>query len=327
MITTRTPFRISFAGGGSDLADYYRRFGGAVLSTSINKYMYLSIHPYFYKDKTLLKYSQTELVDNIDNIKHNIIREVFKMYDIHGVDFVSIADIPGGTGLGSSSSFTVGLINLCNAYKSIYMNKYNIAESACEIEIEKLNEPIGKQDQYAAAFGGLNYVQFNKDDSVTVERLPLNKEVQTNIENNLLMFYLGNVRSASSILNTQKTEISSSAKKQDVMHWMVALVDDLKKSLLKQEIDILGEILHEGWLLKKSLTNSISNPVIDEYYELARQHGAVGGKLLGAGGGGFMLFYVRQEDQPHFIEKMTKELNICNFKFDNTGTSVIYYND
>ena len=162
MIIVRTPFRVSFAGGGSDLANYYEKYGGAVLSTAINKYSYLCMHPYFFKDGYFLKYSQTELVDDVNDIKHNIIREVFKLYNIRGVDLNSSADIPSGTGLSSSSAFTAGLIHLCNAYNETYMTKEEIAEQACHVEIDLLNEPIGKQDQYACACGGLNFIEFEK---------------------------------------------------------------------------------------------------------------------------------------------------------------------
>ena len=177
MIIVRTPFRVSFAGGGSDLANYYEKYGGAVLSTAINKYSYLCMHPYFFKDGYFLKYSQTELVDNVNDIKHNIIREVFKLYNIRGVDLNSSADIPSGTGLSSSSAFTAGLIHLCNAYNETYMTKEEIAEQACHVEINLLNEPIGKQDQYACACGGLNFIEFEKSGKVNLEKVYLTTEV------------------------------------------------------------------------------------------------------------------------------------------------------
>lgn len=325
MIITRTPFRISFAGGGSDLKNYYEKYGGAVLSVSINKYMYLSLHPYFQEDKYLLKYSKTEAPDTLDEINHPIIREVFRKYDIKGVDFNSSADIPAGTGLASSSAFTVGLINLCNVYTDKYMNKTDIAELACTVEIEDLKEPIGKQDQYACACGGLNFIEFYKDGVVDVEKLYLPTDAYHVLEKNLLMFYVGKTRAAGSILAEQKKNTTEDCAKIANLHKMVNLANDLKTELLEGNVNVMGEILHTGWMYKKELANGISNPDIDYYYEIARQNGASGGKLLGAGGGGFLLFYVEEQHRSR-VRQALKDLKEINFKFDNKGTSVIYYN-
>lgn len=325
MIITRTPFRISFAGGGSDLANYYEKYGGSVVSVTINKYMYLLLHPYFHKDSYLIKYSKTENPNNVDDIKHPIIHTLFKKYGIHGVDFNSTADIPAGTGLASSSAFTVGLINLCNAYTDKYMNKEDIAKLACEIEIEDLKEPIGKQDQYACACGGLNFIEFYKDGVVDVEKLYLLSGAYHKLEKNLLMFYTGQTRSAGSILAEQKKNTSNDEAKVNMLHKMVALSRDLKQELLQGNVDSMGEILHTGWMYKKELANGISNPDIDHYYDLAMKNGASGGKLLGAGGGGFLLFYVK-EDNREQLRKALTDLKEINFSFDNKGTSVIYYN-
>ncbi len=325
MIITRTPFRISFAGGGSDLRNYYEKFGGSVVSVSINKYIYLSMHPYFEENEYLLKYSKTEQAKSLEEIQHPIIRTVFKDYGIRGVDFNSSADIPSGTGLASSSAFTVGLINLCNAYTDQYMNKEVIAEKACKVEIEDLKEPIGKQDQYACACGGLNFIEFYKDGVVDVEKLYLQSDAYHVLEKNLLMFYTGKTRSAGSILAEQKKNTTNDEAKIKNLHKMVQLSKDLKEELLKGNTNAMGEILHTGWMYKKELADGISNPEIDYYYDLAIKNGALGGKLLGAGGGGFLLFYVEEQHRSR-VRRALSDLKEIDFKFDNKGTGVIYYN-
>lgn len=324
MIITRTPFRISFAGGGSDLKNYYEKFGGSVLSVSINKYIYLSMHPYFDGNAYLLKYAKTENVKSVDEIQHPIIKEVFKKYGIVGVDFNSSADIPSGTGLASSSAFTVGLINLCNVYMDKYMDKEEIAKEACKIEIEDLKEPIGKQDQYACACGGLNFIQFHKCGNVDVEKLYLPTDAYHVLEKNLLMFYTGKTRAAGSILAEQKKNTTNDEAKINNLHKMVKLSQNLKIELLKGNTDAMGEILHAGWMYKKELANGISNPEIDYYYDLAIQNGAGGGKLLGAGGGGFLLFYVEEQYRTK-VRRALKNLKEIDFKFDNKGTNIIHY--
>lgn len=324
MIITRTPFRISFAGGGSDLRNYYEKFGGSVLSVSINKYIYLSMHPYFDENSYLLKYSKTELAKSLDEIQHPIIKEVFKKYGIVGVDFNSSADIPSGTGLASSSAFTVGLINLCNVFTDNYMDKEEIANQACKIEIEDLKEPIGKQDQYACACGGLNFIKFNKCGAVDVEKLYLPTDAYHVLEKNLLMFYTGKTRAAGSILAEQKKNTTSDEAKINNLHKMVKLSEDLREELLKGNVNAMGEILHTGWMYKKELANGISNPDIDYYYDLAIKNGALGGKLLGAGGGGFLLFYV-EEHYKNKVREALKDLKEIDFNFDNKGTNIIHY--
>ena len=324
MIITRTPFRVSFAGGGSDLKEYYREYGGSVLSVSINKYMYLSMHQYFDDNKCFLKYSKNELVDNIDNIDHKIIKQVFKDYNIRGVDFNSSADIPSGTGLGSSSAFTSGLITLCNAYLGKYMSQEDVANYACNIEIDKLQEPIGKQDQYACSLGGLNFIQFNSNDTVSIDKIILNGQSLKALESNLLLFYLGNTRSASKMLLEQRNNILDDNKKTKTLHKMVELSKNLKDELLNNNVDAMGAILHQGWMYKKELSSKISNNRIDFYYNLARKNGALGGKLLGAGGGGFLLFYVKEDCQSKVISALS-DLVKFDFKFDFEGSKIVYY--
>ena len=325
MIITRTPLRISFAGGGSDLKEYYLNHGGSVLSVAINKYIYLSMHPFFHGNKYLLKYSQNELVDNVDDIQHRIIKQVFKDYNISGVDFNSSADIPSGTGLGSSSSFTAGLTTLCSTYNNNYMSLEDIAEYACEVEIDKLKEPIGKQDQYACAVGGLNFIKFNQDDTVSVEKVILKHEKIKQLEDNLFLFYLGTTRSASEILTEQKKNTINDQQKVNALHKMVALSQDLKMELVNNNIDAMGEILHTGWMYKKELAAKISNERIDHYYNIGIKNGATGGKLLGAGGGGFLLFYVKENNHKR-VKNAMKDLEEIEFKFNFEGTKVIHYN-
>lgn len=325
MIITRTPFRVSFAGGGSDLANYYEKYGGAVVSTAINKYVYLSMHPFFFHDGYFLKYSEVERVDSVDDIQHSIIRNVFKMYDIKGVDFNSSSDIPSGTGLASSSAFTAGLINLCNAYNETYLDKEEIAEQACHVEIDLLGQPIGKQDQYACACGGLNFIEFETSGKVNVEKLFLTTDGYTRLENNLMMFYTGQTRAAGDILKEQKKNTTEDEKKILNLHKMVQLAKNLKNELLHNNIDATGEILHQGWQYKKELAGKISNPLIDDAYETAMKAGASGGKLLGAGGGGFLLFYVKEENHER-VRYALRGLREMPFKFDNKGTTIIHYN-
>ena len=322
MIISRTPFRVSFAGGGSDLPSFYRRSTGAVLSTSIDKYMYITIHPWFEKGKTVLKYSKTEVVGAIEDIKHPIFREVLKMYNVHGVDLSSIADIPSGTGLGSSSSFTVGLLNAVRAYIGKATSGEKLGELACDIEINRVGSPIGKQDQYAAACGGLNFITFYGDESVNVEKIIMLPEKKHELEDNLMMVFVGGEHSANAILKSQSAAISD-VKKFEAQKQMVQLAYNLRESLENNNLDDFGRILHENWLLKKSLTSGISTGIVDEMYNKGIEAGALGGKLLGAGGAGFILFYCPKEKQAEFRERMGA-INELNFRFDTYGSKIIY---
>lgn len=324
MIITKTPFRVSFAGGGSDMAPFYEKYGGCVLSTSINKYMYISIHPYFDETKTLLKYSENELVDHPSEIRHTIFRQVLTDLGIHGVEISTTADVPGGTGLGSSSTFTVGLLHTLFCYQGKYVSKGKLAELACRIEIEKLGNPIGKQDQYAAAYGGLNFIRFNQDGSVTVEPVVMPVDALRRLEGELMMFYTGTSRSANPILAEQKRNLEEGVKTQ-VLRRMCGLAEELRESMLKGDLSVFGEILHENWRLKKELAGGISSPEIDGLYELARKHGASGGKLLGAGGGGFLLFCCPKERQAELESALP--LKPFAFRFERDGASVVYIGD
>jgi len=324
MIITKTPFRVSFAGGGSDMAPFYEKYDGCVLSTTINKYMYISIHPYFDEGKTLLKYSENELVNTPSEIRHTIFRQVLTDMGIHGVEISSTADVPGGTGLGSSSTFTVGLLHTLYCYQGKYVSKGKLAELACQAEIEKLGNPIGKQDQYAAAYGGLNFIRFNRDGSVTVEPVMMPVDTCRRLERSLVMFYTGQTRSAGPILAEQMENIQQVEKTRNLQE-MCALAEQMRESLLSGDLSAFGESLHKGWQLKKELAGGISSPAIDGLYELALKHGASGGKLLGAGGGGFLLFYCPEERQAEL--KRAMPLKPFDFCFERDGTSVVYIGD
>lgn len=324
MIITKTPFRVSFCGGGSDLADFYREHGGCVLSTTIDRYMYLTIHPYFDEKKTALKYSQNEIVDSIQDISHSIFHCVLNEMSIHGVEITSTADVPSGTGLGSSSSFTVGLLHTLYCYMGKYVSKSRLAAEACEVEIRKLGAPIGKQDQYAAAFGGLNFIRFHRDDSVSVEPVITGKETIQRLQENLVMFYTGMTHNAGQILAEQKHNIVQKDKTKNLIR-MCELAEIMKHSLEQNEPGDFGEILNEGWQKKRELAGSISNSRIDELYNCALANGAVGGKLLGAGGGGFLLFYCPREKQAYLREKL--RLKPFPFRLEHDGSSVVYIGD
>ncbi|MBQ6217198.1 MAG: hypothetical protein IJK53_07415 [Erysipelotrichaceae bacterium] len=322
MIITRAPFRVSFCGGGSDLPSFYEKYGGCVLSTSIRKYMYLTIHNYFHKDQIVLKYSKTETVKDYESIEHKYFKQCLKDFNIMGVEVSSMADIPSGTGLGSSSSFTVALLHLLHTYKGEYVSKYKLAKDACEVEIDKLGEPIGKQDQFAAAFGGLNFFEFKPNGFVNVEPIIMAPQSYSQLEQNILMFYLGGTHSASEILKEQSQNLKA-IDKAKVQQQMCDLTRALKEELQKNNVDAMGELLHENWMLKKSLANGISNPLIDETYEKAVNAGALGGKLLGAGGAGFMIFYVRPEKQDA-VRASLSHLREMDFEMDNSGASIVH---
>lgn len=321
MLITKTPFRISFCGGGSDMADFYRKYGGCVLSTSINKYMYITVHPYFDATKTALRFSQIEIVDDIANIKHSIFRQVLNDMNISGVEISSTADVPSGTGLGSSSSFTVGLLHTLYCYQGKYVAKEDIAAEACAVEIEKLGNPIGKQDQYAAACGGLNFIEFNRDGTVTVSPLIMHLETKEMLQDSLIMFYTGQKHDANVILAEQKKNISENDKTNNLIQ-MCTLAREMKSALENNELTDFGNMLNEGWIRKRELASGVTNSTIDEMYRCAMQNGATGGKLLGAGGGGFLLFYCEKQKQKKVEEALG--LKSFPFRFEHDGTSVVY---
>jgi D-glycero-alpha-D-manno-heptose-7-phosphate kinase len=321
MIITRTPFRVSLCGGGSDIPAFYEKHGGCVLSAAINKYMYITTHPSFQKEKTVLKYSKTEIVNDINEIEHIYFKAILKKMNTSGVEIASIADIPAGTGLGSSSSFTVGLLHNLYSYNEKFIAKECLAVEACKMEIDVLKQPIGKQDQYAAAYGGLNFYTFCQDGSVSVDPVLMKSSFIEKIQHRLMMFYVSGTRSASVILNAQTKNIKSGIR-EDNLKEMCELTRNLKDCLQDNDIDALGTILHESWMLKRTLAEGITNDEIDHYYQLAVDNGALGGKLLGAGGGGFLLLYVPEERQDRMREILARPQQ--KFVFDRQGSTVIY---
>ena len=324
MIISRTPLRMSFVGGGSDLPAYYRRFGGAVVSTAINKFVYITVNEKF-DHRIRVSYSKTEEANSVARIKHPLVREAMKLLDIKGgLEISSIADIPSkGSGLGSSSSFTVGLLHALHAWSQRYASAEQLAKEACEIEIERCTEPIGKQDQFAAAFGGLNYIQFNQDDSVSVEPILCKRETLERLQQNILVFYTGITRSASGILKNQQAGVASQKSKQKMLGRMVELALELKTELQRNNLEAFGEIIHANWELKKGLAQQISTTVIDDWYQKARQHGAVGGKLLGAGTGGFLMFYAPRERHEAISQALSK-LRKIDMAFEPQGSKIIF---
>ena len=323
MIISRTPLRVSFCGGGTDLPAFYREHGGAVLSMSIARYVYLSMHAYFASDGYILKYSKLETPRSLDEIEHRILRQVFSDYGIQGVDFNSSADVPAGTGLGSSSAFTVGLLNLCNAYLGRYEGRMELASKACTVELDRLGEPIGKQDQYGCALGGLNFVQFHPDESVTCEAVPVNQSQREQMERSLVMFYLGGTRSASALLKTQSANTRSDPATSANLKIMAEQARSLRADIMS-DVDVLGPYLHEAWERKRTLAAGITNPRIDEVYARARAAGATGGKLLGAGESGFLLTYVPSDKRESVIAALAGDCRPYDVRFDSIGTTIIY---
>lgn len=322
MIVARTPFRISFAGGGTDIPSFYRAHGGAVLSMAIDKYFYLTMHRAFLSRGYLLKYAKTEAVQSVEDIEHPIIRQVFADYGISGVDFSSAADIPAGTGLGSSSAFTAGLISLCNAYKGHYAPAEEVAAAACRIEIDRLGEPIGKQDQYGCAIGGLKLIEFHQDERVVVTPIFLTHTKRQALEDSLVLAYVGGHRSASQMLRQQGAEIAANPARVDDLKAMASLAHQLRGQL-QEDPTALGAFLHEGWERKRRLSATVSTPFIDAVYERGRAAGATGGKLLGAGGGGFVLFCAPGATADG-VRAALSDLPLFSVKIDGAGSVIVY---
>lgn len=322
MIVTRTPFRISFVGGGSDLPAYYREHGGAVLSSTIAKYIYVSSHDFFEIDRIRTKYSSTETVLSVLELQHPILRAILTRLNMGtGLEISSIADIPSGTGMGSSSTFTVGTLHNLMARIGRYdeATKAWLAEQACAVELGDLGEPIGKQDQYAAAYGGFNIFRFHGDERVSVE--PVALPDPEGWLRHLRLYYLGNQRSASAILAEQSRE-SATRSKQEVLREMVGLVDPLAAALGLSNWAECGRLMHENWLLKQSLASGISDRSIQDVYKRGLMAGALGGKLLGAGGGGFMLFVVRPELHPQ-LDASLSQFRPIDFQWDYDGSVLL----
>ena len=324
MIITRTPFRVSFAGGGTDLREFYQSEAGAVVSTAINKYMYIIVNKRFTDAIRVSYYAKTEIVDRVDDVRHPLVREALKLVGVsRGIEITSVADVHAGAGLGSSGSFTVGLLNALYAYKGILKSAEELARDACHIEIDVLGEPVGKQDQYIAAYGGFRYFQFNPDESVIAEPIIWSAEHKDELAQNLLLLYIGDIHEASSILQEQKEKTQQPDKMVNLRamrDMAVSLKDQLNDNATA---DIFGNMLHDGWRLKKELASGISNDKIDECYERALGAGALGGKVLGAGGGGFLLLYCPKPKQSA-VRKALNDLSVLEFSFEPEGSKIIY---
>jgi D-glycero-alpha-D-manno-heptose-7-phosphate kinase len=326
MIITRTPFRISFFGGGTDYPVWYRENGGRVISTTIDKYCYVTLRelPPFFKYKHLLRYFEREEANTIDEIKHPSIRECLKYLDMKkNIELVHHADLPAQSGLGSSSTFTVGLLMAGYALNNQMRTKSQLAHDAIEIEQRRIVEAVGSQDQTAAAFGGFNRINFGGFRELEVTPLTISTEKMRNLQDHLMLFFTGFSRNASDIAQKQIENTNSKTKELDIM---VELCKEAEELLVSSENGFLewGELLNEQWKVKKSMTNLITNSKIDEMYEQAIRSGALGGKLLGAGGGGFMLFFVPPEKHEQLKANLNNILHVP-FRFDFSGSQIVYH--
>ena len=324
MIITKTPFRMSFFGGGTDMESFFRENGGAVLSTTFDKYCYVNVRhlPRFFDYSTELSYSKTERVTNIDDIQHPAIRNAMKMLDMHEIRLTYEADLPARSGLGTSSSFAVGMINAFYALKGKYADKKKLADAAIYLERELCKEAGGWQDQIAASYGGFNRINFNSD-GYEVLPLIINPERKRQLNNNLMMFFTGFTRFSSDV---QKANASNKADKVNQLKEMLALVDEAEKVLVDKQSDLdeFGRLLDHTWRIKRKTGNTVSTNSIDELYDKGLKAGALGGKLLGAGGGGFLVFYV-EPDKQEKVKKAMEDLLYIPFEFEDGGTRVIHY--
>jgi D-glycero-alpha-D-manno-heptose-7-phosphate kinase len=325
LIITSSPLRISLGGGGTDLPSYYREHTGFVISAAINKYVYITLHESF-AEAIILKYSKMETVQHPDEIKHPIVREALKLVGIDGhthLEITSMSDIPAGTGLGSSGSFTTALLRALHCLKKNFVPARELAEQACHVELDILHEPIGKQDQYISAVGGITCFTFHPDGRVDCEPLRLSAETLNNLEDNLILFFTGYTRNASDILKDQDSR--SKQKDSDMLenlHFIKRIAHQSKSAMENGDLRCFAALMHEHWEHKKRRTQGMSNTQIDSFYELGRQNGALGGKLIGAGGGGFLMFYT--EDKTRLRHVMTRAgLREVRFRFDFGGSQVL----
>ena len=321
MIICQTPLRISFAGGGTDLKSFYDHEDGCVISSAIDKYIFVIVKERF-DEKIYINYSKKEIVDSIDEIEHGLVREALRKTNVTGgVEITTLADIPSeGSGLGSSSTVTVGLLNALYAYNGIQVTAEKLAREASEIEIDILGKPIGKQDQYIAAYGGVRFFQFKSDESVDVEKIHIINSKNRSLGANLLLFYTGKTRSSDTILSEQKRETNN---KMEFLKQIKQQAFNIKECVLKHEFDYIGHILREGWELKKQLSNQISNGMINHMYSRAMEAGALGGKISGAGGGGFMLLYCPREKQ-HQLRDALNGYREFPFFLEKDGSKIIF---
>ncbi|MGH8021951.1 MAG: galactokinase [Limisphaerales bacterium] len=324
MIIARSPLRITLGGGGTDLPSYYERFGGFLIAAAIDSYVYITLHDTFASD-LIVKYSELERVPDASKLQHPILRESFALLgmDGHFLELTSMADIPAGTGLGSSGSFTTALLKALHAYKKNLVHPAELAGQACEVELGRLKEPIGKQDQYIAAYGGLTCFKFLKSGKVEAWPLKISEETRNNLEDNLLLFFTGYSRSASAILKEQDQKSKSDDKAMvENLHFVKKLALQSQRALEGGDLAGFAQLMNIHWRRKKQRSGGMSNPKINEWYDLAMAHGALGGKLIGAGGGGFLMFY--SEDKVRLRHAMTQAgLREVRFRFDFEGTKLV----
>ena len=324
MIITRSPLRISLGGGGTDLPSYYKKHSGFLIAAAIDKYVYITLHQTFVTD-LIVKYSQLERVKHATELRHPIIREAMKLVGVDGqyLELTSMADIPSGTGLGSSGSFTTALLKALHAHKKNLIHPRELAEQACHVELDMLKEPIGKQDQYIAAYGGLTCFQFLPNGNVEATPLKVDSETLYNLEDNLLLFFTGYSRSAGSILKEQDQKSRTSDKEMtDNLHFVKELGYQSQEALEVGDLHKFGELMNIHWEHKKKRSGGMSNTDIDRWYQLAMENGAVGGKVIGAGGGGFLMFYA--EDKTKLRHALTQAgLREVRFRFDFEGTKIV----
>ncbi len=327
MIISRTPLRISFVGGGSDIPAFYKKSSGAVVTTAINKYIYIAVNRQF-DGRVIVNYSKTEVVKKIEEIENNLVREALKLTNIKGgIHITSISDIPGeGTGMGSSSSYIVGLLHALYAYKGKHVSAEQLAQEACYIEMDVLKKPIGKQDQYIAAYGGFKYIEFYPEDSVNIDPIICLAKTKKKLEEKLLLFYTGITRSADTILSKQQKNIMENKNTRVSLQRMVEYAQEMRIALRQNRLTTFGKLLHKNWILKKNMADGVSSQKIDQWYETARDNGAIGGKLLGAGGGGFLLFYAPKGKHSTII-KALKGLKLEPIKFEQQGSRIIFVGD
>jgi D-glycero-alpha-D-manno-heptose-7-phosphate kinase len=324
VIITRSPLRISLGGGGTDLPSYYCDHGGFVISAALDKYVYITLHQTFFEE-LIIKYSHMEKVRSLEEIQHPLIREALRVLgqEARSLEITSMSDIPAGTGLGSSGSFLTALLHALHIYRKSVIPKQELAEQACHIEIDRLGEPVGKQDQYVSAFGGVTCFHIDNDGKVNVAPLAIGNEALANLEDNLVLFYTGYTRSASEILNDQdKRSKQGDRSIIDNLHFVKKLGFESKQALEAGDLRRFAEIMHVHWEHKKARSKGMSNGSIDEWYDLGRAHGAIGGKLIGAGGGGFLMFYT--EDKTRLRHAMREVgLREVRFRFDFQGTTLV----
>lgn len=320
MIIVQTPLRISFAGGGTDFNDFYTAHGGAVLSTTINKYVYVILKERF-DDDVYVNYSKKEIVHSVDDIKHELVREAMRLTGVKSsIEITTLADVPsGGTGLGSSSSIMVALLHAFHTYQDELVTAEQLAEEACHIEIDILKKPIGRQDQYISAYGNMQFITFNNSD-IKTNKIELSLADRKRLSNNLLLFFTGVTRDSITILNEQQLNIEH---RLDTLLEMKLLAYKVKDVIVQKNFDDVGVLLHQDWELKKGLANKISNTIIDQIYETALKAGAIGGKISGAGGGGFLLLYCQSHKQEE-VRKALSGLKELYFNFEQNGSKVIF---